>query len=291
MNNSLANRFKLTLKLIRFSHTIFALPFALLGAVLAAGEWPDWRQLRWIVLACIFARSSAMAFNSWTDQRFDALNPRTENWPLASNQLNRGFVLCFWISCSACFIFSSAMLNKLAFYLSPICLIILLGYSLTKRFTKHTHFFLGTALGLAPVGAWIGVRGSLDPLPFMLGLGVLAWVAGFDIIYSCQDTGFDRQHGLHSLPSRLGVRKALAVSALCHLWAVIIFMATGIAAGLGIYYYTAIALTSVLLVYQQSIITPVDLSRLNRAFLTVNGWISVIIFLGGWMDVRSMNPF
>ena len=182
MNDSMLNRFSLTLELIRFSHTIFALPFALLGAVLAAGGWPNTWQLTWTILACVFARSSAMLFNRLADQRFDTLNPRTRNWPLASNQLNRRFVIGFWVCCSLGFIVSAAMLNRLAFYLSPLCLVILLGYSLTKRFTRYTHFILGAALGLAPVGAWIGIRGSVDPLPFMLGLGVMGWVAGFDNI-------------------------------------------------------------------------------------------------------------
>jgi len=277
MNDSTLNRFSLTLELIRFSHTIFALPFALLGAVLAAGGWPNAWQLTWTILACVFARSSAMSFNRLADQRFDTLNPRTRNWPLASNQLNRHFVIGFWVCCSLGFIVSAAMLNRLAFYLSP----------LTKRFTRYTHFILGAALGLAPVGAWIGIRGSIDPLPFMLGLGIMAWVAGFDIIYSCQDAGFDTKHGLHSLPSRIGVRKALAVSALCHMAALTTFMITGITAGLGMFYLTAVALTAVMLVYEQSIITPVDLSRMNRAFLTVNGWISILMFLGGWMDIRG----
>src|SRR4051812_20815217 len=196
-------RIRLTLEMIKFSHSIFALPFALLAAVLAARGIPPVRTLVWIVVACICARSAAMAFNRYLDARFDARNPRTKNWHIPAGLLSRQFVLGFCIVSSLGFIASAWMLNPLAFVLSPLALAVLLGYSTAKRWTAGSHFVLGLALGIAPIGAWIGVRGTLDWLPVLLGAGVLCWVAGFDIIYSCQDASFDQQAGLHSLPSRL----------------------------------------------------------------------------------------
>ena len=271
--------------MIRFSHSIFALPFALLAAVLAAGGAPPAWTLLWIVAACVFARSAAMSFNRLLDERLDRLNPRTQRWPLAAGLLSRRFVWIFLAVCCAGFVLSAAMLNWLALTLSPLALAILLGYSTTKRWTTGSHFFLGLALGIAPAGAWIGVRGSLDWPPLALGLAVLCWVAGFDIIYSCQDEAFDRRVGLYSLPARLGRRKALAVSALCHALALLLFGVAGLAGGLGTFYFGAVAVAACLLAYGQSIISPRDLSRLNVAFFTLNGWVSVLIFLGGLLDV------
>jgi 4-hydroxybenzoate polyprenyltransferase len=283
--HGLGRRLADTLSMIRFSHSIFALPFALLAAVLAAGGLPPGPTLGWIVLACVLARSAAMAFNRLHDERFDRLNPRTQTWELPSGRLSRGFVVSFCAVCSAGFIACAWMLNPLAFCLSFPTLGVLLGYSTAKRWTRWSHFVLGMALGIAPSGAWIGVRGSLDWPPIILGAAVLLWVAGFDIIYSCQDAAFDRRIGLRSLPSRLGKRRALAISALCHAGALVLFWTLAWHHALGQAYLLAVAIAGGLLAYEQSLITPRDLSRLNRAFFTLNGWVSVLIFLGGWFDV------
>jgi 4-hydroxybenzoate polyprenyltransferase len=282
---SLWRRFVLTLSMIRFSHSIFALPFALLAAVLAADGLPPAPTLFWIVLACICARSAAMAFNRWMDEPFDRLNPRTQGWALPAGLLSRRFVFAFCVACSLAFVACAAALNNLAFVLSPVVLIVLLGYSTTKRWTRFSHFFLGLALGIAPMGAWIGVRGDWAWPPLILGAAVLCWVAGFDIIYSCQDADFDRRAGLHSLPSRIGKPRALAISALSPAAALAFFAAFGLAGGLGFYYAAALLLTAVLLAVEQSLISPRDLSRLDVAFFTVNGWVSLLMFAGGLADI------
>jgi len=286
------HRIGLTLDMIKFAHTIFALPFALLGAVMAADRqpmgWSDpaigWKFF-WIVMACVCARSAAMSFNRLHDEPFDRLNPRTKDWALPAGLLSRKSVIGFWLVCAAGFVFSALMLNRLAFYLSPVALFILLFYSVTKRFTVGAHFFLGLALGIAPIGAWVGISGTLAFAPVLLGLAVMLWTAGFDIIYSCQDVEVDQRLGLYSLPSRWGKRRALAVSAGCHLAALLAFMLVFAVGGLGIFYLASLAICACLLAYEQSIISPTDLSRLGRAFFTLNGWISVLIFLGGTADI------
>ncbi len=275
----------LTLEMIKFPHTIFALPFALLGALLAARGWPSGEKLFWIVLACVFARSAAMAFNRIHDERFDRRNPRTRNWPLPAGLLSRRFAIIFCVCCVAGFIFSAAMLNPLAFALSFVALTVLLGYSMLKRFTAGTHFFLGLALGIAPVGAWVGVRGDITLTPILLAIGVMLWTAGFDIIYSCQDADFDRKQGLFSIPSRYGKRRALALSALCHVVAILAFLTLIWLTALGNFYLLALSIAACLLAYEQSIVSPNDLSRLGRAFFTLNGWVSVLLFVGGCADV------
>lgn len=278
-------QFGLTLESIKFSHTIFGLPFALLGAAMAAGGVPPAGKLFWIVLACVFARSAAMAFNRLHDEPFDRRNPRTREWPLASGRLDRRFLIAFCAVCVLAFVGAAWKLNPLAFRLSPVALAVLLGYSTAKRFTSGAHFVLGLALGIAPVGAWVGVRGELSLAPVLLGVGVLFWTAGFDIIYSCQDEEFDRAEGLRSVPSRLGRARALALSALCHASAIAAFALMPFVAPFGLFYLTALAGTALLLAYEQSIVSPTDLSRLGRAFFTVNGWVSVLMFLGGAADI------
>ncbi len=287
---SLWRRIRLTLGMIRFSHSIFALPFALLSAFLAAGGWPARWTLGWIVVACVFARSAAMAFNRLHDERFDRQNPRTRHWALPAGLLSRRFVWCFLVFCAAGFVFSAAMLNPLAFILSPAALAILLGYSTAKRWTAGSHFILGLALGIAPIGAWIGVRGEWGWPPLLLGLGVLFWVAGFDMIYSCQDEAFDRRVGLRSLPARVGRARALALSALSHALALACFLLLTGLPGLGWGYLLALCVAAALLVYEQSIVSPADLSRLNMAFFTLNGWVSLLVFLGGFCDLVLLGP-
>ena len=285
MTEGLLKRVGVTLDMIKFAHSVFALPFALLAAVMAAGGIPPLGKMVWIVAACIFARSAAMAFNRLHDEPLDRENPRTRGWALPAGLLTRRFVWVFLALNVAGFVFASGMLNRLALALSPVALAVLLGYSTTKRWTAASHFFLGLALGIAPVGAWIGIRGSLAMTPILLCAGVLFWVAGFDIIYSCQDEAFDRTKGLFSLPARLGRARALAISALCHAISIVLFLAVAWAGGLGILYQLAVAATACLLAYEQSLITPRDLSRLGQAFFTLNGWVSVLIFLGGLTDV------
>lgn len=286
MSENLLRRIGVTLEMIKFPHSIFALPFALLAAVMAAGGFPSLEKFFWIVAACVFARSAAMAFNRLHDERWDRENPRTRNWALPAGLLTRRFVWGFFGACATGFVISAAMLNGLALALSPVALAVLLGYSTTKRWTAGSHFFLGLALGIAPVGAWVGIRGTLfEWPPLLLSAGVLCWVAGFDIIYSCQDERFDRARGLFSLPARLGRARALAISALCHAASIALFMLVGWAGGLGGLYLLAVAGAACLLAYEQSIISPRDLSRLGQAFFTLNGWISVLIFIGGLADV------
>jgi 4-hydroxybenzoate polyprenyltransferase len=271
--------------MIKFPHSLFALPFALLATVMAADGLPPWKKLFWIVLACVFARSAAMAFNRLMDESFDRLNPRTRHWALPAGLLTRRFVGLFCGVCSLGFVFAAAMLNGLALALSPVALLVVLGYSTAKRWTAGSHFLLGLALGIAPVGGWIGVRGTIAFPPLLLCLAVLFWVAGFDIIYSCQDEAFDRKMGLFSLPARLGRSRALALSALCHAASALLLWAVGWVGGLGVYYLAAVALAAGLLAYEQSIISPRDLTRLGTAFFTVNGWVSVLVFAGGLADL------
>lgn len=282
---SFGRRIAVTMEMIKFQHTIFGLPFALLGGVLAAGGWPPLKQLGWILAACVFARSAAMAFNRLQDEPFDRRNPRTRDWALPSGKLSRTFVWAFCLVSITGFVISAAMLNRLALFLSPVALTILLGYSLTKQFTSAAHFFLGLALGIAPVGAWVAVRAELGWPPVLLGIAVMLWTAGFDIIYSMQDVEVDKALRLHSVPVRLGRRRALAVSAMCHLFAVAGFLSLVLITKLGLYYLTAVAFCAWLLFYEQSLVRPNDLSRLGRAFFTINGWVSVCIFAGGLTDI------
>lgn len=282
----LAGKAAIVLGMIKFSHTIFALPFAMLSMILAADGLPPFGTMFWIIAACVFARSAAMAFNRLHDEPYDRLNPRTQGWALPAGLLTRKFVGGFVFINAAGLVFSAWMLNGLAFWLSPVALLVVLGYSVTKRYTKFAHFFLGLALAIAPVGAWIAVRGEFALTPILLAGAVLCWVAGFDIIYSCQDAEVDRRLGLHSLPSRIGKPRALAVSAACHAAAIVIFFLVWMASGtLGGFYLFTLMIAACLLAYEQSIISPDDLSKLNQAFFTVNGFVSICLFLGGWLDL------
>lgn len=252
---------------------------------MAAGGRPPARVFFWIVVACVGARSAAMSFNRLHDEAIDRLNPRTKEWPLASGRLSRMFLLVFFLCAVTVFFVAAGMLNRLALMLAPLALVVLLGYSTTKRWTQLSHFVLGAALGIAPGGAWIGVAGRLDWPPVLMGLGVLCWTAGFDIIYSCQDDEFDRRMGLYSLPSRLGRASALRISRLVHAIAIVLFAAVALTSSLGVWYALAVAAAGCMLVWEQSIVSPNDLSRLNAAFFTANGWVSVLIMAGGLADL------
>lgn len=267
------------LEMIKIEHTVFALPFAFMGALLAARGLPSARQAWYILLAMVGARSAAMAFNRLVDWRFDALNPRTANRALPQGLISRGATLGFILASSLLFFFAAAQLNPLTLKLSPLALGVVLFYSYTKRFTWASHLFLGASLAIAPTAGWIAVKGSFAGLPLVLSLTVLLWVAGFDILYSLQDEDFDRSLGLHSLPSRLGRVRAMRLAALLHAGAGLGFLLVGWLAGLGWLYFAAAVLAAALLLVEHALLSPQDLSLINHAFFTLNGLVGLILGL------------
>jgi 4-hydroxybenzoate polyprenyltransferase len=252
-------------RMIKFSHSVFALPFALASAAMAAGGAVPWRELPWIVVAMVGARSAAMGFNRLADHAIDARNPRTAGRELPRGALSRGEVWLFVALSVAALVGAAAMLNPLCLALSPVALAVVLGYSYTKRFTSLSHLVLGLALAIAPVGAWLAVRGAFAPAPLVLGLAVLCWVAGFDTIYSCQDVEFDRREGLWSLPARLGVARALLVARGLHVFAVASLAAVYAVAPLHPLYLAGVAVVALLLAYEHSLVSARDLSRVDAA--------------------------
>ncbi|HVQ30319.1 MAG TPA: UbiA-like polyprenyltransferase [Vicinamibacteria bacterium] len=262
-------------RMIKFSHSIFALPFALASASLAAREGFGWSQIGWIVLAMVGARSAAMGFNRLADQAIDARNPRTAARELPRGALARGDVWAFVLISAGVLVLAAARLNPLCLALSPAALAIVFGYSYTKRFTPLSHLVLGLALAVAPVGAWLAIRGRFAPEPLVLGLAVLLWVAGFDTIYACQDAEFDRREGLHSLPARLGVARALLLARLFHAGAVLLLLTLYALTPLHPVYLVGVSAVAALLAYEHSLVRADDLSRIDVAFFTLNGWISV----------------
>ena len=270
---------RVTLEMIKWEHSIFALPFALCGAMLAAGGLPTAHQVAWIIVAMVAARSAAMAFNRLADASIDAANPRTSTRALPAGQLTPAFVATFVVISSAVFIAAAAELNRLALWLSPLALAVLLLYSYTKRFTRWSHLVLGFALGIAPSAAWIAVRGSLDPRILLLTAAVTFWVAGFDVLYACQDLDFDRSSGLHSIPRYLGISRALWVARAFHLIMLLLLAALLAAFGMGKLAIAGVAVVAVLLVYEHSLVSAGDLRKLNAAFFTMNGVISVVFFV------------
>jgi 4-hydroxybenzoate polyprenyltransferase len=271
--------------MIKWEHSVFALPFALCGAVLAAGGFPSPRQLLWIVVAMVAARSTAMAFNRLADASIDAANPRTRARALPAGQLTPVFVASFVIVSSAVFIFAAAQLNRLTLWLSPTALAVLLLYSYTKRFTRWSHIILGFALGIAPSAAWIAVRGSLDLRILLLTAAVTFWVAGFDVLYACQDFNFDRETGLHSIPRHLGIARSLWIARAFHLIMLLLLIALLPAFGLGKFAIAGVAAVAALLAYEHSLVSAHDLTKLNAAFFTMNGVISVVFFVFVAADV------
>lgn len=282
-----ARPLRTTLEMIRFSHTLFALPFAILSAVIAAGGWPDAATLAKILLAMVGARSAAMAHNRLVDRDLDAANPRTATRALPSGRLSVDYVRVFLAVSVAVFLLAAASLNRLALFLAPVALAILFFYSYTKRFTTLSHLLLGLCLAIAPVGAWIGVRGELEWLPVLLGLAVLFWTAGFDVIYSLQDEDHDRRVGLRSLPARFGARTALRISAIFHAAMVVLLIAVWRTAGGGAIFGAGIVATAAALAYQHAIVRPGDLSRVNAAFFTANGFVSVVLAVCGIADILT----
>jgi 4-hydroxybenzoate polyprenyltransferase len=274
----LLHNLRVTLDMIKWEHSIFALPFALSGAMLAAGGFPAWHQLAWIVVAMVSARSAAMAFNRVADAAIDAANPRTQTRALPAGTLTPSFVMTFVVVSCAIFIFAAAQLNHLTLILSPLALAVLLLYSYTKRFTRWSHLVLGFALGIAPAAAWIAVRGSLDPRILLLTAAVTFWVGGFDVLYACQDYEFDRQSNLHSLPRYVGIRSALLIARFFHVAMLLLLIALIITFGLGKLAVAGVVTVALLLAYEHSLVSATDLSKLNAAFFTMNGVISVVFF-------------
>ncbi len=265
--------------MIKVTHTIFALPFAVSAAFLAERRPPELGVLGKIVLAVLFARTAAMSFNRLADRHLDAANPRTASRALPTGALSTRLVTWTTLISLLGFVATAAWINTLAVALSPVAILVLLGYSLTKRFTSFSHLFLGTALGLAPAGAWVAVTGTLSWEPALLGAAVLLWTAGFDILYACMDAEFDRRAGLYSIPAKLGIPRALRISAALHFIMVLVLLSLWHFANLGNIFLFAVLLVLALLIYEHKIVSPDDLSRVNRAFLTMNGVISTLLML------------
>ncbi len=278
-------RLRLLAQAIRFEHTVFALPFALMGMMLAAGGWPAWRVVGWIVVAMVGARSAAMAFNRIADLPFDRQNPRTQRWVVPSGKVSVAALWAVVVVGSGLLVLAAWQLNPLALRLSPVVLLVLLTYSLSKRFTVLSHFWLGSALGIAPAAAWVAMRGDLAWPPVVLAAAVTLWTAGFDIIYSCQDIAFDRQAGLKSLPAWLGAGPALWVSRACHAGMVALLLVLGVQMSLQMFYAVGVAATGALLLWEHSLVKPNDFSRVNAAFFTANGLVSALLFLCTAADI------
>lgn len=276
-------KISILLEMIKFKHTVFALPFAFMGAFLAARGVPHPETFGWIVLAMAGARTAAMGFNRIIDREFDRLNPRTSSRALPARKVKLGEAWTMVILAAAIFFFACYNLNRLTLLLSPFALGITFFYSLTKRFTWLCHLVLGAALAFSPLGGWVAVSGSLQGFPSVLSLGVLFWVAGFDTLYACLDADFDAKIGLFSLPSRFGRQKAFRLAVLFHTLAFLLFILTGIRADLNFFYYLGIAITGAALLYQHIVVTPRDLSKIQRSFFAMNGIISLTLFIATWL--------
>lgn len=267
-------------RMIKFEHTVFALPLAYVGAILGAGGWPNWKKALLILSAMVGARTAAMAFNRLADHTYDRLNPRTSSRELPAGKLRRPVVTVLLCTSIALFLVSALALGPWCFYLSPLALLVVLGYSYTKRFTWTSHLFLGLALAFAPVGGYLAVAERLDWPVIVIAAGVICWVAGFDVIYACQDIGFDRRVGLHSIPVRVGTRRALHFSSAIHLVAFALFLWGGILAGLQWPYFAAVLIVGLLLVLEHRMVGPEKLDRINAAFFTINSYVSVTLLAG-----------
>ncbi len=281
------------LSLIRFSHSVFALPFALVALLVATEGKPTPGLVLLVVLAVVTARSAAMAYNQYADHRIDADNPRTRHREIPTGTILPGSALVLALACAAGFLLTCWLLSPLCFALGFPVLGILLGYSHAKHFTALAHLWLGLALGIAPVAAWVAATGRIDGTvlwPAILGFGVLLWVAGFDILYACQDEEFDRGRGLHSLPVRLGAPAAFRLSATLHVLSIVLFALFGMTVDLGVGYFLGVTMTAGLLLWQHRIVSPTDLSRINLAFFTANGLISMTLLAGTGVDLYLLSP-
>jgi 4-hydroxybenzoate polyprenyltransferase len=290
MNKS---RIRIVLEMIKFEHSVFALPFALVGALLAArlgGGLPTWRQILWIVVAMVGARSAAMTINRIADIEYDRRNPRTASRALPKGELSMGFAWMFTIVASAVLVLSAWQLNPLALKLSPVALAILFFYSYTKRFTAWSHFVLGFCLGISPAAAWIAIRGSLDARMLILCAAVTLWVGGFDVLYACQDVEFDKTAGLHSIPKKFGIARALLVARIMHVAMVALLAWLAWSFQLPWPAWAGIAVVAALLAYEHSLVKPNDLSKMNAAFFAVNGYISLLFLLFWGAATMVMRP-
>jgi 4-hydroxybenzoate polyprenyltransferase len=279
--------------MIKFEHSVFALPFALVGALLAAragGSLPTWRQIAWIVVAMVGARSAAMTMNRIADVEYDRRNPRTAKRALATGELSLGFAWAFTVLASGVLVVAAWQLNRLALELSPVALAILFFYSYTKRFTSWSHFVLGFCLGISPAAAWIAIRGSFDTRMLILCAAVTLWVGGFDVLYACQDVEFDQAAGLHSIPKKLGIAKALLFARAMHVVMVALLAWLAWSFRLAWPAWAGIAVVAALLAYEHSLVKPNDLSKMNAAFFTVNGYISLLFLLFWGVAVVVMRP-
>jgi 4-hydroxybenzoate polyprenyltransferase len=278
--------------MIKIEHTLFALPFAFLGAVLAANGLPSGRQIVWITAAMVGARSTAMAFNRIADREYDANNPRTSNRALPAGLLSVSFVWAFTLVSASLFLLAAAMLNRLTLWLAPVALASVVLYSFSKRWTLLSHLLLGWCLSIAPTGAWIAVRGALDsPVPLLLSLVVMLWTAGFDVLYACQDYEFDVKAGLHSIPKTFGIARALLIARGLHIGAFAALVALYWITHLGIFALIGVVATAALLFYQHRLVRSDDLSKLNAAFFTTNAFVSLILFVtfGGAALLRTLS--
>ena len=267
------------LSFVRFSHSVFALPFALTGALLAWRTQPfSWAQVGWIVVCMVSARSAAMGFNRLVDARWDALNPRTSMRELPRGAMTKVDATLFIVVASALFIFGASRLSTLCLWLSPVALAIVFWYSLAKRYTTYTQMFLGLAMAVAPVGGWIAAGGREGVEPWLLGLAIGLWVGGFDILYACQDLDFDRRHGLRSIPVRFGVSSSIRLSRAMHVATVLVMAALWLAADLPLLYLAGVAIVAVLLAYEQSLVSDDDLSQVKKAF-DLNGYVGIVYFV------------
>lgn len=278
-------KIKILLEDIKIQHTVFALPFALMSAFIASNGVPPSQKLLWILLAMVGARSSAMSFNRIADVDYDRENPRTKERALPKGRIRKSYYIIFLLLSAILFLFSCMMLNRLALILSPAALLIVFFYSYTKRFTIFSHFFLGLSLSLAPIGAWVAIREEISIVSIVLGLAVIFWLAGLDIIYSCQDVEFDKSHGLFSFPAKLGIERALRLSALFHFIMILLLFSLIFLENLGLFFTIGVVLIAGLLMYEHSIVRPDDLSRVNVAFFNVNGIISIGLMLMTILDI------
>ena len=281
----IGKRIGITLEMIKWEHSIFALPFALTGALLAARGLPAWATLGWILVCMVSARSAAMAFNRWADAGLDAANPRTRSRAIPAGQLSRGFVLAFTLTMAAVFLVAAGQLNRLTLELAPVALLVLLGYSYMKRVTRWTHLVLGLALGIAPAAAWIAVRGSLDWRIALLTAVVMCWVAGFDILYACQDMEHDRAAGLYSIPQALGLEAAFWIARVLHLAVVGLLLWFAVLFQFGVAGWIGLVAVAGLLLYEHLLVSPRDLRKLNAAFFTMNGVIAMVFLVFVAVDV------
>jgi 4-hydroxybenzoate polyprenyltransferase len=279
------NKIKIILEMIKFEHTIFALPFAFTGALLAARGLPAWSTILWIAVAMVGARSAAMGFNRWADRVFDAENPRTSMRALPKGLVTPAQVILFTAVSSALLVFAAYRLNTLSFFLSPVALAIVFFYSYTKRFTFLSHAFLGLAICLAPIGSWIAVTGKIEPPALVLGAAVLFWLLGFDVLYALQDMDFDRKAGLHSIPQQFGLRWSLRISRVAHAVTMASLFWLYALLSLNWYYLAGVIIALCMIIYEHTLIKENDLSKLNIAFFNMNGYISVTIFVFTMLDV------